>query len=86
MAVLLYATNTIPNCRITGSWGLAHLTRSGDLSDVLDRFKAQVASWGAEAVVGTRIEPTVFVGGNMAGPRSEMVYLVYGTPVTYEGK
>jgi hypothetical protein len=82
--VLLYSTDTVPACHITGSWGIYWVRSSGPLEEVLEGVKAGVAEWGAQAVVGLRIEPIPLVHG-AGGVATEVRYLVYGTPVTYEG-
>jgi uncharacterized protein YbjQ (UPF0145 family) len=83
--VLLYSTDTVPACHITGSWGVYYVKSYSPLDEVLKEVKDGVAEWGAQAVVGLRIEPIEFVSGGNVGVGTNVGYLVYGTPVTYEG-
>jgi uncharacterized protein YbjQ (UPF0145 family) len=83
--VLLYSTDTVPACHITGSWGVYWVKSSSPLNEVLKEVRDGVAELGAEAVVGLRIEPISFVSGGNVGVGTIVGYLVYGNPVTYEG-
>ncbi|MFD4646314.1 hypothetical protein [Streptomyces sp. NPDC058441] len=83
--VLLYATNTIPKCRITGTWDMYWSVSYVPLREALDEMTATVAKWGATAVVALKIQPIPLVSGGQVGVGTKVGYLVYGTPVTYEG-